>query len=203
LRTVHGHQQPPVVHVLALLHDPVYREANAGTIRMEWPRILLPHWPNDDVDESRTAIAARQMSAPRPQYFRAVDGYAGTYSRADGDAAAGHRGNIPEDNIHRGWVVDLVEFGLLGFIVGRLSRKCNATARRLQAGLRAYPKNNGIGSWFNRRLVDTTETGRLAFRPYAPQATTYPQPFRNRHPGIAPVGSPSSKVISPFTSVQR
>ncbi len=32
-------------HVLAVLHDPVYREANAGALRMEWPRILLPGWP--------------------------------------------------------------------------------------------------------------------------------------------------------------
>ncbi len=33
-------------HVLATLHDPVYREANAGALRMEWPRIPLPGWPN-------------------------------------------------------------------------------------------------------------------------------------------------------------
>ncbi len=32
-------------HVLATLHDPVYREANAGALRMEWPRIPLPGWP--------------------------------------------------------------------------------------------------------------------------------------------------------------
>ena len=31
-------------HVLAVLHDPVYREANAGALRMEWPRIPLPYW---------------------------------------------------------------------------------------------------------------------------------------------------------------
>ena len=35
-------------HVLAVLHDPAYREANAGALRMEWPRIPLPGWPNDD-----------------------------------------------------------------------------------------------------------------------------------------------------------
>ncbi len=33
-------------HVLATLHDPVYREANAGALRMEWPRIPLPGWPS-------------------------------------------------------------------------------------------------------------------------------------------------------------
>ena len=33
-------------HVLAVLHDPAYREANAGALRMEWPRVPLPGWPN-------------------------------------------------------------------------------------------------------------------------------------------------------------
>ena len=28
-----------------VLHDPAYREANAGALRMEWPRIPLPGWP--------------------------------------------------------------------------------------------------------------------------------------------------------------
>ena len=31
-------------HVLAVLHNPTYRQANAGALRMEWPRISLPHW---------------------------------------------------------------------------------------------------------------------------------------------------------------
>ena len=29
-------------HALVVLHDPAYREANAGALRMEWPRIPLP-----------------------------------------------------------------------------------------------------------------------------------------------------------------
>ena len=33
-------------HVLAVLHDPAYRETNAGALRMEWPRIPLPGWPD-------------------------------------------------------------------------------------------------------------------------------------------------------------
>ena len=33
-------------HALAVLHDPAYREANAGALRMEWPRIPLPGWPD-------------------------------------------------------------------------------------------------------------------------------------------------------------
>ena len=32
-------------HVLAVLHDPAHREANAGALRMAWPRIPLPGWP--------------------------------------------------------------------------------------------------------------------------------------------------------------
>ena len=32
-------------HVLAVLHDPAYRRNNAGALRMEWPRIPLPGWP--------------------------------------------------------------------------------------------------------------------------------------------------------------
>ncbi len=32
-------------YVLAVLHDPAYRAANAGALRMEWPRIPLPGWP--------------------------------------------------------------------------------------------------------------------------------------------------------------
>ena len=35
-------------HVLATLHDPAYRMANAGALRMEWPRIPLPGWPDGE-----------------------------------------------------------------------------------------------------------------------------------------------------------
>ena len=31
-------------HALAVLHSPAYREVNAGALRMEWPRIPMPHW---------------------------------------------------------------------------------------------------------------------------------------------------------------
>ena len=36
-------------HVLATLHDPAYREANAGALRMGWPRIPLTGWPTGEV----------------------------------------------------------------------------------------------------------------------------------------------------------
>ena len=44
-------------HVLATLHDPAYRAANAGALRMEWPRIPLPGWPDGDADGAATALA--------------------------------------------------------------------------------------------------------------------------------------------------
>ena len=49
-------------HALAVLHDPAYREANAGALRMEWPRIPLPGWPDGDAPDAAdelTASAAR------------------------------------------------------------------------------------------------------------------------------------------------
>ena len=33
-------------HVLAALHDESYRHANAGALRLQWPRIPLPDWPD-------------------------------------------------------------------------------------------------------------------------------------------------------------
>ena len=35
-------------HVLATLHEPTYRSANAAALQMEWPRIPLPGWPDGD-----------------------------------------------------------------------------------------------------------------------------------------------------------
>ena len=44
-------------HVLATLHDRAYREANAGALRMEWPRIPLPGWPDGEVEGAADALA--------------------------------------------------------------------------------------------------------------------------------------------------
>ena len=51
-------------HVLAVLHDPAYREVNAGALRMEWPRIPLPGWPDGDASEA-TQILARSAARGR------------------------------------------------------------------------------------------------------------------------------------------
>ena len=55
-------------HVLTTLHDPAYREANAGALRMEWPRIPLPGWPRGEVEDAseklaRSAARGRELAA--------------------------------------------------------------------------------------------------------------------------------------------
>ena len=50
-------------HALAVLHDPAYRQANAGALRMEWPRIPLPGWR--DPSSSSGAAAQLTQSAAR------------------------------------------------------------------------------------------------------------------------------------------
>ena len=44
-------------HVLATLHDPAYREANAGALRMEWPRIPLPGWSGGATEGAAEVLA--------------------------------------------------------------------------------------------------------------------------------------------------
>ena len=56
-------------HVLATLHDPAYRKANAGALRMGWPRIPLPGWPDGEVDG---AAAALTRSAERGRELAAL-----------------------------------------------------------------------------------------------------------------------------------
>ncbi len=44
-------------HVLATLHDPAYRQVNAGALAMEWPRIPLPGWPDGDTTDAAEVLA--------------------------------------------------------------------------------------------------------------------------------------------------
>ena len=48
-------------YALAALHDPSYRAANSGALRMEWPRIPLPLWPEggSGAAEELTGVARR------------------------------------------------------------------------------------------------------------------------------------------------
>ena len=55
-------------HVIAVLHNPQYRAANAGALRMEWPRIPLPGWPDGLADGAAAELSAsaargRQLAA--------------------------------------------------------------------------------------------------------------------------------------------
>ena len=55
-------------HVLANLHDPAYRQTNAGALRMEWPRICLPGYPNGSEESAaetlkRSAARGREIAA--------------------------------------------------------------------------------------------------------------------------------------------
>ena len=56
-------------HALATLHDPAYREANSGALRMEWPRIPLPGWPDGDADGAADEL---QASAARGRELAAL-----------------------------------------------------------------------------------------------------------------------------------
>ena len=56
-------------HVIATLHDPGYRTANAGALRMEWPRIPLPGWPDGGDAGAADALA---VSAARGRQLAAL-----------------------------------------------------------------------------------------------------------------------------------
>ena len=58
-------------HVLAVLNDPTYRESNAGALRMEWPRIPLPGWP--DGSESGAAETLAESATRGRQIARLLD----------------------------------------------------------------------------------------------------------------------------------
>lgn len=52
-------------YVLAVLHDPGYCIANAGALRMGWPRIPIPGWPDgeaEDATEAFTRLVAQGRS---------------------------------------------------------------------------------------------------------------------------------------------
>ena len=56
-------------HVIATLHDPTYRAANAGALRMDWPRIPLPGWPDGNAPGAADALA---VSAVRGRELAAL-----------------------------------------------------------------------------------------------------------------------------------
>ena len=55
-------------YVVATLHDPKYRAANSGALRMDWPRIPLPGWPDGNAPGATEALTesatrGRQLAA--------------------------------------------------------------------------------------------------------------------------------------------
>ena len=44
-------------HTLAVLHDPKYHEQNGDALRMDWPRIPLPGWPDGFADGAADVLA--------------------------------------------------------------------------------------------------------------------------------------------------
>ena len=59
-------------HALAVLHDTAYRQANAGALRMEWPRIPLPGWP-DPSSSSGAAVELAESAARGRDLARLLD----------------------------------------------------------------------------------------------------------------------------------
>ena len=93
-------------HVLAVLHDPAYRRANAGALRMEWPRIPLPGWPElaaappTGRGGSRTApTLAAHADAPAadPSVIPAQDGIQTPADAADSSVVPVKTGTHPSD----------------------------------------------------------------------------------------------------------
>ncbi len=48
-------------HILAVMHDPTYRQANADALRMGWPRIPLPGWPDGKTEGAAEFLRASAM----------------------------------------------------------------------------------------------------------------------------------------------
>ena len=71
-------------HVLAVLHDPAYREANAGALAMEWPRIPLPGWST--LGNAHTPPTGTAAIADRGGVFGPANGTSGDCASADTDA---------------------------------------------------------------------------------------------------------------------
>ena len=95
-------------HALAVLHDPSYREANAGALRMEWPRVPLPGWPDSDApgaaDELRPSAARGQELAALLDPETAVAGVTAGTLRPELTAIADGR-NMSSDDfaLTAGW----------------------------------------------------------------------------------------------------
>ena len=69
-------------HVVATVHDSAYRAANAGALRMEWPRIRLPGW--SDGEREGAAAALSRSAARGRELSRLLDADASVSGVTDG-----------------------------------------------------------------------------------------------------------------------
>ena len=72
--------------LVATLHDPAYRAANAGALRMEWPRIPLPGWGHGPSEDAAAALA--RSAARGRELARLLDPDAPVSGVTDGQPAA-------------------------------------------------------------------------------------------------------------------
>ena len=91
-------------HVLAVLHDPAYRETNAGALRghylgMEWPRIPLPGWLEGDAPGASEELA---ISAERGRELaRLLDSETPLAGLGNPGSRPHHRDTATGDSIYR------------------------------------------------------------------------------------------------------
>ena len=105
-------------HALATLHDSAYREANAGALRMGWPRIPCPGWPGgDDREESRASLLASaergRLLAALLDVDAAVDGVTSGSLRPE-LAAIAEATTVARDNMREEDYVLTAGWGRLG-----------------------------------------------------------------------------------------
>ena len=116
-------------HVLAVLHNPSYREDNAGALRMEWPRIPLPGWAG----QRRPRSGGRVGRHPRREVrdlAALLDSETPVARRHDRRAAAGDGRN--RRSLHHGRRQHgrrrLLGYGRAGDTSGRGRPSCRARA---------------------------------------------------------------------------
>ena len=78
-------------HVISTLHDRDYRDGNAGALKMGWPRIPLPGWPDGKADGAAKTLA--ESAARGRELVRLLEPDAPVASVTERGLAAGNRGH--------------------------------------------------------------------------------------------------------------
>ena len=152
-------------HALAVLHDPAYREANAGALRMEWPRIPLPGWPDPTVVPDPSVIPAKagiQSSGQTPPGQREgafVDRAAQTLSQSAARGRELARLLDPETPVPG------VTTGALRPEIARIAVPSTVDGRNMSGG--DFELTTGWGHFGSGQAVMPGQ-GRVVQRPYTP-----------------------------------